>query len=329
MANGKHLALLGKGIRAWNDWHLKSPEIPDLSNADLHEEYFSKWDFSGVNFCGTNLRGTNLSETKLSCANLSNAILTDAILQDANLYDAILTGANFTRAIIAGVDFQSADVGYTTFADCDLSEAKGLDFVTHHGPSTIGVDTIYKSKARISESFLRGCGVQENFLMYMRSLIGAVEGIEFYSCFISHSSKDNEFARRLYGRMRDEHLRVWFAPEEMKGGNLLLDQIEAAIRIYDKLLVVLSNASLRSNWVMTELRRARKAERYTGNRKLFPVRLVDMDSLHSWGCVDPDTGEDLALEVRKYFIPDFSGWKNHDSFEKAFSRLLKDLRTAK
>jgi hypothetical protein len=34
-----------------------------------------------------------------------------------------------------------------------------------------------------------------------------------------------------------------------------------------------SEASLQSEWVMTELRKARKAERQTGKRKLFPVRL--------------------------------------------------------
>jgi hypothetical protein len=27
----------------------------------------------------------------------------------------------------------------------------------------------------------------------------------------------------------------------------------------------------------------------------------------------------LAEEVRKYHIPDFSNWKNHDAFEKAFA----------
>ena len=42
--------------------------------------------------------------------------------------------------------------------------------------------------------------------------------------------------------------------------------------------------------------------------------------------LDADTGQDLAKEVREYFIPDFSNWKDHDAFEKAFERLLHDLR---
>jgi hypothetical protein len=40
------------------------------------------------------------------------------------------------------------------------------------------------------------------------------------------------------------------------------------------------------------------------------------------------TGEDLAKAVRKCHIPDFSNWKNHDAFERAFTRLEIDLRTS-
>ena len=112
----------------------------------------------------------------------------------------------------------------TTFSDCDLSAVKGLDKLNHKGPSSIGIDTIYKSKGKIPETFLRDCGIPESFIPYIPSFVGAEEGLQFYSCFISYASKDDEFARRLHGRMRDAHLRVWFAPEEMKGGNLLIEQ---------------------------------------------------------------------------------------------------------
>lgn len=40
----------------------------------------------------------------------------------------------------------------------------------------------------------------------------------------------------------------------------------------------------------------------------------------------PSASSDLAVELREYFIPDFSNWKNHDAFETAFARLLKDLK---
>jgi len=95
---------------------------------------------------------------------------------------------------------------------------------------------------------------------------------------------------------------------------------------YDKLVLVLSQQSIQSEWVMTEIRKARKAELRDKRRKLFPIRLVDMDTLRDWECFDADTGKDLAAEVREYFIPDFTHWKDHDSFERAFARFLKDLQ---
>jgi len=318
----------------------------NLCNADLERAYLIDAHLTAADLMGANLKraklyGTDLSFARLISVNLTGAKLIDAQLRNADLAGATLDGADLTgsslvganldftdlsRAELSGVDFESATIGYCTFVDCDLSDAKGLELVKHHGPSSIGLDTIYKSKGRIPESFLLGCGVSESFITQMTSLVGAEDGIQFYSCFISYSSKDDEFARRLHGRMRDARLRVWFAPEDIQGGEKLHEQIEAAIRVYDKLLIVLSEASLQSEWVMTELRKARKAERQSGKRKLFPVRLADFEMLREWECFDADSGKDLAVELREYFIPDFSNWKDHDQFEAAFSRLLQDLK---
>ncbi len=159
----------------------------------------------------------------------------------------------------------------------------------------------------------------------MRSL--CADAIEFYSCFISYSHKDEEFAKRLHSRLRDAHLRVWFAPEDIKGGEKLHEQIDRAIQVHDRLLVVLSHTSLQSEWVVSEIRKARKKEIKENRRKLFPIRLVDFETIREWECFDAEHGKDLAVEIREYFIPDFSTWKNHDAFETAFERLIRDLRT--
>ena len=126
--------------------------------------------------------------------------------------------------------------------------------------------------------------------------------------------------------MRDNKLRVWFAPEEMNGGQKIHEQLERAIQVHDRLLIVLSESSMQSEWVMTEIRNARQAEIRKNRRKLFPIRLVDFDAIRKWKCFDSDTGKDLAVELREYFMPDFSNWKGHDSFEDAFDRLLRDLK---
>ena len=76
---------------------------------------------------------------------------------------------------------------------------------------------------------------------------------------------------------------------------------------------------------MTEIRKARAQEKKENRRKLFPIRLTDLRILHEWTCTDSITGQDLAEEVRSYYIPDFSNWKNHDAFETEFAKLQKAL----
>jgi hypothetical protein len=112
----------------------------------------------------------------------------------------------------------------------------------------------------------------------------------------------------------------------MQSGKKIHEQIDEAIRLYDRLLLILSKNSMESEWVATEIAKARKREVREKRRVLFPVRLVDFETLRDWECFDADTGKDSAREIREYFIPDFSKWKDHDSYQKAFDRLLKDLK---
>lgn len=206
----------------------------------------------------------------------------------------------------------------------DLSRVVGLETTRHHGPSIIDIGAVYKSKGNIPDAFLRKCGVPENFIEYMRSLTGAA--FEFYSCFISYSTKDQEFANRLYSDLQVNGVRCWFAPHNIRGGRKLNDQIDEAIRVYDKLLLILSDASMNSKWVNTEIAKARKREVREKRRMLFPLRLVDFATLRDWECFDADTGKDSAREIREYFIPNFSNCKNHDAYQAAFQRPLKDLK---
>jgi hypothetical protein len=122
-------------------------------------------------------------------------------------------------------------------------------------------------------------------------------------------------------------LRVWYAPVAMRGGRKNVDQIDEAIQVHDKLLLVLSKASMSSDWVRYEITRAVEREKLEKRQVLFPVRLVSRKAILAWSAFDPDSGKDLAKVVREYHIPDFSTWKNHDSFEEAFDGLLRDLKT--
>ena len=349
MANEEHLAILKKGVAAWNEWGKQHPDIkPDLFKADLRHANLSKAnlrgaslggaDLSGANLGGANLSGANLrgaklgeadlsganlGEADLSGANLSGAKLGWADLSGANLHAATLFDANLLRATLSEADFSEAALSGTVLADVDLSTAKGLETVDHFGPSTIGVDTIYRSHGKIPEAFLRGCGVPDDFIGYIKSITGA---IQFYSCFISYSGKDQEFADRLYADLQAKGVRCWFAPHDIQGGRKLREQIDEAIQVHDRLLLALSEDSMDSEWVKVEIRKARKRELEEHRQMLFPIRLVPYGVLRDWVCLDAD-GKNLAEEIREYFIPDFANWKDHDSFQKGFDRLLKDLKS--
>jgi hypothetical protein len=325
MANEEHLKLIKQGVEAWNAWRHENPDIrPDLSEADLDGARLGKVDLRGADLRRASFYRANLSDADLYGAGLAGANLTNADLSGADLREVVLSGVKLSGANLRETDLGGALIGLTTFGDNDLSTVKGLESVRHAGPSTIGVDTLFRSDGKIPEEFLRGAGIPEDFITFVPSLVG--RAIEFYSCFISYSHQDELFSRHLHSRMRSEGLRVWYAPEDMKGGKKLHEEIFRAIQIHDKLLLVLSESSMKSEWVMTEIRRARKVEREENRRKLFPIRLVDFEAIQKWECFDADSGKDLAIEMREYYIPDFSNWKDHDAFETEFAKLLRDLR---
>src|ERR1019366_4914388 len=243
MANREHLARILENVGAWNDWRKANAEtVPGLREADLGRAHLSLANLSraelnganlnGANLLGADLSGANLSRANLGGANLSGvdlrvANLTEADLHGADLSAAFLIEANLIRANLLGADLSDAFTGYTTFGDNDLSDVKGLETVHHDGPSTIGIDTIYRSHGNIPLAFLRGAGVPDNFIEYMVSLTG--KALEFYSCFISYSTQDQEFAARLHADLQDNGVRCWFAPHDIQAGKKLHEQIDEAI----------------------------------------------------------------------------------------------------
>lgn len=314
-----------------------------LNGAVLSQASFRNSNLAGANLSGADLTGTDLrwailtsaalfrtdfTAAKLAQAQLGNAFLVMADLTMAGLEGANLTGArqsnaNLSRAKLGGVILREAVVEATIFADLDLSHALGLETVRHNGPSSIGIDTIYRSGGLISAEFLRGAGVSDAIIRYSRSLIG--EHKKARSCFISYSTKDQQFADQLYSDLQRNGVRCWFAPHDMQGGRKLHKQIDEAIQSHDRLLLILSANSMNSEWVGTEIREARQRELRESRQVLFPISLAPFSDLASWRSFDADIGKDTAKEIREYYIPDFSEWQNPESYRNALSRLIRDL----
>jgi uncharacterized protein YjbI with pentapeptide repeats len=341
MANQEQLDILRQDVEVWNQWRNEQDSglRPDLKGADLIKANLSRSNLYGADLIGANLSQANLSHADLSGAllrgaNLSNAHLRQASLyaahlikanlSNANLSEANLSEANLKDANLSGTDLLYAVFGESIFGNTDLSGVIGLDTCWHLAPSTLDIRTIERS-SKLPLEFLRGCGLPETLINYLPSLLN--EPIQFYSCFISYSTKDQEFANGLYADLQNKGVRCWFAPHNMQGGKKIHEQIDEAIRVYQRLLLILSPSSIESEWVKMEIAKARRRETQEKRRMLFPVRLVNFETLRDWECFDADTGKDSAREIREFYIPDFSNWKDHDCYQREFERLLRDLKT--
>lgn len=338
MANEEHVKILEDGVEAWNEWREKNPEEPDLTgaylkdanltgadfrDADLSRAYLSRAYLEDANFQGGMLVEIDLREACLVNADLSHANLTGANLREADFWVADLRGANLTYADLKGVNLNGADFGWSMGA-VDLSEIEGLEEVNHYAPSTIGIDTLYASKGKIPEVFLRGCGVDADFIEHTQGLFG--KAIEFYSCFISYSHADQSFARRLHDQLQGRGIDCWRDEHQLLPGDDVSDSIAKGIRIWDKVLLCCSEASLKSWWVHDEIDKALERERELfKNRgekvlKIIPLNLDDF-LFEGWQ-------DGRASEIRKRLAANFVGWE-HDNkiFEAQFDSVVKALRT--
>jgi len=297
-----------------------------LRGADLSGAQLGGADLSGAQLVLANLSGANLRGAYLDDANLASADLSGADLRGADLTAAILRSANVNGADLRVADLRTADLTQanlnnanltgaalheTTFTDVDLTGVIGLEKCHHMGPSTIDHRTLQKSNP-LPLTFLRGVGLPDALIEYLPSLFD--QAIHYYSCFISYSSKDQNFADRIHADLQNEGVRCWFAPHDMPIGGKILDEIDVAIRMRDKVLLILSEHSIKSDWVEDEVTKAFAEERRRGQIVLFPVRLDDavMDTSEAW-----------AVKLRdQRHVSDFRCWKNHDAYKTSFEHVL-------
>jgi uncharacterized protein YjbI with pentapeptide repeats len=292
----------------------------NLGGADLSRADLSGADLSGADLFGSTLFGANLFGAKLTGANLSGSNLFGANLRSADLSESNLVATNLTGADLTRSKVDNAICGQTCFAQINLSETAGLANVRHLSPSTIGIETLIKFKGQIPESFLRGCGLPEQWIEYIPSMLGMLDPIQFYSCFISYSAKDETFAERLHADLQAKGVRCWFAPEDLKIGAKLRVALDESIRLHEKLLLILSKHSVASAWVEKEVETAMERERQEDRIVLFPIRLDD-------AVMDITTGWPADIK-RTRNIGDFKRWKDHDAYTKTFDRLLRDLNSS-
>ena len=110
--------------------------------------------------------------------------------------------------------------------------------------------------------------------------------------FISHSSLDKPFVRRLATALVSEGFPVWLASWKLELGDSLLDKIYDGIDDSSIVLLVTSKSAHDSGWVNRELNAALSKESAIGRKFVIPLKL--------------DQSE-LPLKITDRLYADFSG----------------------
>ena len=302
----------------------------NLSEANLRGANIREANLQSANMTGSNLRGTklnlaNLSKANISCAdisfselnraNLFGADLSGADLSNSVLKGANLIGANLTGANLDGADLTNAVIGATLFGNVDLRNVKGLESLQHLGPSTVGIDTIYKSNGAIPVQFLRNAGVPGHLIDYIEMFVDRNK--KHYSCLISYSLKNKQFAHKLYEDLEARGVRCWLADEKLRLRDKDQTMMNAAVNLHDKLILVLSEDTVDEVWVENEYNQAVEKEMRIGKTTLVPITLDDSIEVAE---------QPWAVKMRRSrYAADFSSWQDSDAYHEVLGYLLEEL----
>ena len=138
-----------------------------------------------------------------------------------------------------------------------------------------------------------------------------------FEYFISYAWEDQDFAVRLHDDLKAVGVRSWLDAKEIKIGARWREQIDRALQAQDKVLLIVSKASISKPWMWLEAESALRLERERRKTVLFPIRVDD-------AIFDVSVSEKVDLLKEKQ-IGDFSHWQDKRLYQRAFSQLVRDL----
>ena len=215
----------------------------------------------------------------------------------------------------------------TVFRRVDLSHTRGLETIVHDGPSTIGIDTLLRSRGKVPLGFLLGTGIPKDAAISLLEWAGRY-GLreQFHSVFISYGGPDEPFARKLTMELTARGVETFCFAEHAEPGMKLLDLMHTKANDYDRVLLICSQHSLERAGVLNELEEVLRREAREGGASVLIPLAVDDYVYSGWS----PSRRALSRAIRDRVIADFRGASGSESvFHSALERLFGVLRRTK
>ena len=132
--------------------------------------------------------------------------------------------------------------------------------------------------------------------------------------------QDEAFAGHLHNHLQENGIRCWFAPENLKDSEPDKPTMYHTVRLPSRLLLILSQHSIKSDWIEAEVEAAFEQESKHRQPVLLPV------------CLDSaarETTQVWADQIRQTRpIIDFSAWQDPAAYQVALEQLLDKFKEA-
>ena len=132
-----------------------------------------------------------------------------------------------------------------------------------------------------------------------------MSGLEENMVFISYKSEEYDIAKKIRALLEENNYPCWMAPESISAGSNYMSEIPTAIRKCDLFILIVSEASQKSQWVQKEIDRAVKFDKY-----ILPFHVDDSE----------------LIDAIDFVISNNQRIEAYQNFEPACHELLRTVR---
>jgi len=139
--------------------------------------------------------------------------------------------------------------------------------------------------------------------------------------FISHSSIDKPFVKKLKRDLNLNYIDIWLDEDEMFPGDSLLKKLQIGLKHSSHFLIILSPNSVNSPWVEFELENALKQVEDSTIDKIIPIKYRECEIPE---CLNGVFFANLSKDIMRYE----KGWLEFsgENYENQLNKIVKAIQ---